>query len=504
MSKVREALVAFEARQPARALELLLEAWRATVEPRLADVIVELGGLAATKVAPADWEKHAKQLRPDALTSLLASIQGTSKVMKERALLLGAWPADPRLDRWVVTQYEKPPFTSTGSGPFWTALKKLTIKLSDPVARAALAQVKSNRLEGVKLGPPTPTLPLSDEVLADLTKLKQALTQRAAPSKGQRTTADLLADVLANPADVTLRHVLMDALLEQGHPRGQLLALQLKEGALSAAEKKKEKALIAEHWDELLGPLAPALKPDSRFARGFLVHAELRAAMSAAVENALAAAKGHPLWRTVESFSGEGSVLAASDLPVLKEVETWRVPLAQLVKFSGLESLSMRLSPDDFGVLTASGNFPALHSLGLELDAAQLVAFEAWAKRRPWKQLKFTVAPRDLAAYCQLLSRELALGTQQLEYFVPQANFASSSLRLTQAGGKSALVLKLELPRTTHPQWSERLAADGLAMLEAVAARPGLDVELVAKNVADAALAPLRARVAALGGRVRA
>ena len=503
MSDVTEALHAFEAREPVRALELVLDAWRRTREPRLAELIAKLGALVATKVAAGAWETEAARRRPEALTSLLATIVGTSKVMKERALLLGAWASDPRLDRWVVAQYEKPPFTSTGSGPFWTALKKLTVKLADPVARDALAKVKSGRLEGVELGPPQPVVPLDADALTHLGALEKALEQRAAPSKGQRTTTELLDEVLEKPADLTLRHVLMDALLEQGHPRGHLLALQLKEGPLTAAEKKKEKALIAEHWDELLGPLAPALKPDSRFARGFLVHAELRAPTSATVENALAGAKGHALWRTVESYVGEGSVLVGGDLPLLREVDTWRVSLEQLVRFSSLESLGMRLSPEDFSVLTTAGPFPRLQSLKLTLDAAQVLPFEAWARGRRWQSLRFITVPRDLPLYCGLLGRELARATKEVELTVVHADFARLAAHLSEADGSTALKLKLELPRVTHQQWSERLVADGLAVLKALEARPGLDVELAAKNVAEVACAPLVAAVKGLGGRVR-
>lgn len=499
-SPLGEALRSLESGKPARALDGLLDVWRKTTDPRLGELISQLGASLAKKVADDEWDREAKLRRPEALSGLLASAQSTAKVMKERALVLGTWAPDPRLDRWVVTQYEKPPFTSTGSGPFWTALKKLTVKLTDPVARSALAKVKSGRLEGVQPGPPPPTRPLSAEELADVAAVEAALTQRATPSKGQRTTTELLAEVLANPAELTLRHVLMDALLEQGHPRGQLLALQLKDTPLTAAEKKREKALIAEHWDELLGPLAPALKPDSRFARGFLVHAELRAAMSSAVDNALTVARGHALWRTVESFSGEGSVLAAGEFPLLRAVDTWRISLAELARFTTLESLSMRLTPEDLRALTSPGMFPALNSLGLLLEPEQLPTFETWAQARPWRALKFTVEPRDLALYCALLARPLARSSPRLEVNVHQSNFARTSLVVSQTEGKTEVALKLELPRTTHEEWSMRVVNDALALLEALASRPGLHVEVTAKNVVETVVAPLQARAKALNG----
>jgi uncharacterized protein (TIGR02996 family) len=485
----------------AAALKVLLDVWRTSAEPRLAELIIKIGAAVPEKISPDEWARESKLGRPEALSTLLSSIKSTSKVMKERVVLLTTWKPDPRLDRWVVSQYTQPPFTSTGSGPFWTALKKLTVKLTDPVARAELALVRSGRLEGVTVGPPPPTKALSSAELADLAGLEQAVDQRTNPSKGQRTAAELLADVLAKPADLAPRHVLMDALLEVGDPRGELLALQLKPETLSAAEKKREKALIAEHWDALLGPLAPLLKPASRFARGFLVHAELRAAMNAAVENAIDEAKGHPLWNTVESFSGEGSVLKAGTFPVLRAAETYRIRLSELVRFSTLEALKVTLQGDDLHTLTTPGNFPALHSITLDQAPERLAVFEDWAQQRSWRSLKFTIKPRDLMPYCALVGRPLALATPSFELVVTQSNFAASSMSINQENGKTVVTLEFQVSGRVHEDWVRSLVADATAMLEVVAARPNLEVRLLPGKVPEGPiLQPLLARVKALQG----
>jgi uncharacterized protein (TIGR02996 family) len=494
MSTLSAAVKALEASELVRALELLADAWREVPDPRLGACIVTLGDLVAPRLS-GPWEATAKQLRAEHLSALLATVQGPSKVMKERVLLLQAWPADPRLDRWVARQYEKPPFTSTGSGPFWTALKKLTRRLSDPVARATLSTLTSERLEGVTVEPPKATTTLPPEAVADLDALEAAIARRQTPTTGQRTAADLLADVLANPSDLTVRHVLMDALLEQGHPRGQLLALQLKAGALTAAEKKQEKALITQHWAELLGPLAPALKPDSRFARGFLVHAEGRAATSSAVDNAIAQAKGHPLWRTVESFCGDGRLLSGGEFPCLRAVETWRCSLAELARFTALESLTMRLTEGDLAVLTRPGAFPALHTMGLILPLDLLAPFEAWASGRSWRSLTFNAEPMHVPTYAPFLGGPLARATPHLLIRVQQADFARCSMEVQQAGGKTAVTLRLELAKGIHPTYSERVVADALRLFEAVADRPGLVAEVVPKNVTDGPRAQLMERV---------
>ncbi|MBM4782013.1 MAG: hypothetical protein GQE15_30395 [Archangiaceae bacterium] len=508
MSRLQPARRRYEADDLPGALALLLEIWRQAPDPRLGGLISSMGDLVKLKADAAAWEQQAKLRRPEWLSFLLTNAKATAKVMKERVLLLLEWPPDPRLDRWVVAQYARPPFTSTGSGPFWTALKKLTFKLTDPVAREALAQLDSGRLEGVMLRPLAPTDSLRPDELADLAALEAAILTKTTPTKGERTADQLLGEVLANPADLSLRPVLMDSLLELGDVRGELLALQLKPEPLSAAERKREKALIRDHWAELLGPLAPVLKPDSRFARGFLVHAELRAGLSSAVENALERARGHRLWNTVESFSGEGSVLEAGAFPVLRSVETYRVELSALTRFKTLEAMALRLRPEDLSTLTAPGNLPALHTMTLALTPDLLTSFEPWAVQRVWRSLTFTVEPRDLDAACALLGRPLALTTERLELVVPRFESSSfharSRLTVEHRPGVTKATVRLELSSKSNQNWAEALLTDAAAMLETVAARPHLEFELSMGNVTPgAASAPLVARVERLGGRVR-
>lgn len=508
MSRLEPARRALLARDFGRTLEVLLDTWRQATDPRLGALIVKVGEAVPNTVDGAPWEQLAKRGRPESGTPLLASIKASSKVMKERVLLLTHWPADPRLDRWVVAQYAQPPFSSTGSGPFWTALKKLTVKLSDPVARAALAQLSSSRLEGVTLTPPPPTGTLTSNELADLTALEADLDTAARPTKDRRTADELLAAVLENPADLSLREILRDSLLELGDPRGELLALQLGSRERSAAERKREKGLLRDHWAALLGPLAPLLKPESRFANGFLVHAELRAAMNAAVENAIEGARGHRLWRTVESFSGEGSLLDPASFPLLRAVDTYRVQLAALTRFPALESISIPLRDEDLPVLTAPGAFPALHSMSLALAPPLLTPFEDWARQRTWRSLRFTTTrDTDLPAYCDLLGSRLALVTQHLELVVVRQESSSfharTRLQVGLVEGKTAVTLKLELSSRSNPQWARSLVNDATALLEAIARRPAHDVELTMGNVEHGPTsAPLVAQVTSLGGRV--
>ncbi|MDP3236611.1 MAG: hypothetical protein Q8N26_27715 [Myxococcales bacterium] len=516
MSRLEPARSALQARDLGRTLDVLLDTWRQAPDARLGALIVKVGETAPNTVEKDEWEKMAKRGQAECVSPLLASVKAPSKVMKERVLLLTKWPADPRLDRWVVAQYAQPPFTSTGSGPFWTALKKLTVKLSDPVARATLAQVKSARLEGVTLSPLPPTGTLTSNELGDLTALEAAVDAASSPTKDRGKADELLTAVLENPADLPLRQILMDSLLELGDPRGELLALQLGSRERSAAERKREKALIRDHWAALLGPLAPLLKPESRFANGFLVHAELRAAMNAAVENAIEGARGHRLWRTVESFSGEGSLLDPACFPLLRAVDTYRIKIAALTRFPALESISIPLRADDLPVLTAPGAFPALHSMSLALALPLLAPFERWARERTWRSLRFTTTgENDLPVYCDLLRSPLAQVTQHFEVVMVRGEWSSfharTRLQVGLVEGKTVVRLKLELSPRSDPRWATKLVNDATAMLEAIARRPALDLELSMGNIepgpttaAGHTVQPgaLVARVTSLGGRV--
>lgn len=67
--------------------------------------------------------------------------------------------------------------------------------------------------------------------------------------------AELLALVYADPDDVAARHVLADALLERGDPRGEHIALTLADDPSGAARERAD-ALLREHHRSWLGPLA--------------------------------------------------------------------------------------------------------------------------------------------------------------------------------------------------------------------------------------------------------
>lgn len=85
----------------------------------------------------------------------------------------------------------------------------------------------------------------------------------------------LYAAVFANPADDGPRHVLADALMEAGDPRGEFISLQLQPRRTQRSERRMEK-LLERHRAAFLRGLAPLVMPaPERWSRGFLSEASV-------------------------------------------------------------------------------------------------------------------------------------------------------------------------------------------------------------------------------------
>jgi uncharacterized protein (TIGR02996 family) len=120
---------------------------------------------------------------------------------------------------------------------------------------------------------------------------------------------DLLARVLAEPGDHELRKVLADALVEEGHPRGELIHLQYArlEGRGTPEMAEREKLLLERHGPDLLGPLVGAVG-SYEIERGFLRKCDVPwHRQSYNIERAV----DHPLWSTVEELHGPAAIYLA-------------------------------------------------------------------------------------------------------------------------------------------------------------------------------------------------
>ena len=111
----------------------------------------------------------------------------------------------------------------------------------------------------------------------------------------------LFDDILANPADLELRSVWADALIERGDPRGELITLQIlaEAGPLTPAQDKRMRSLLAKHRGAWLGELAGIVQSREGlcFERGLLAACQIQVKNLAGLEAAI----GSPLWSTVRS-----------------------------------------------------------------------------------------------------------------------------------------------------------------------------------------------------------
>ncbi|QSQ22615.1 TIGR02996 domain-containing protein [Pyxidicoccus parkwayensis] len=379
-------------------LTVLLDSWRAAPHRELADRIVSVGAkVAGGRALSGEWEAVAK--KPDAavLSVLLDTLLDKGSV-KARARLeaLEEWPEDPRIDRWVAERYADPPFTSTGARPFWTRLLPLARRIRDARAAETLTRARKGYDRGIahedflashldrirsELDAAT-DIALSTVLSQALPEMDAALRSEAEAAKPARTgdVETLLAQVLAKPEDDEARAVLADVLQETGHPRGELIALQLEatRRPLTPAEVKRERQLIKTARKELLGPLDDVLKPDCTFSRGFLSRAALKQGNARALESAIEKTVGHPLWATVEHLEGKGDydITTHEVMKSLRSLAHSSVGLEQLARMPKLEALVDDGASDDWHDLAkATDAFPRLRELDLELYLRQALEF---------------------------------------------------------------------------------------------------------------------------------
>jgi uncharacterized protein (TIGR02996 family) len=110
------------------------------------------------------------------------------------------------------------------------------------------------------------------------------------------TRQELLRGIYASPRDRALRAAYADALVEEGDPRGELIALQLARAGSGAPPSERERELLQAHRDEWLGALRPFVSDeDLLFDAGFLLACLV-------TSDAVADAVGLEEWSTVEAI----------------------------------------------------------------------------------------------------------------------------------------------------------------------------------------------------------
>ena len=260
------------------ALEVLIDAWRATRAPALANAIDAVDALDTVAPEPpktADWlaaAKKAKTYRARGALLRTACKRPANDITKALAAVV-KWD-DPRLTTHIVALLAELPFSGTRTRDVWRNVFAAAKVVKDPrflVVATTLpstwnvgAETKgflTNRLAEVTKGLEVPALP------APLEKALVALVEelgKARPSPAANEVA-LLDAIYANPDDDAPRLIYADWLQECGDPRGEFIVMQFASKRDLAAERE----LIKKHKKAWLGPLATILGGELEFRRGF-------------------------------------------------------------------------------------------------------------------------------------------------------------------------------------------------------------------------------------------
>ena len=342
-------------------LDELLEIWRTTRSPRVADAIDRMTeGKAITaktiKARHQKWMALAEARSSADVGALVATDWSrTIGVQKDMIDTLLAWDDDPRIAQALAR------FVETGA-VYSIAGRRLEI-----LALRKLAELRDTRtlprLRGVKLAKPELPVPIEQieatpDTLDDATAAKiEALFVRGGDEAG------LLAAIYENPDDLASIQVYGDWLAERGDPRGEFIALQL------AGEPGER--LVEQHGRAWAGALDPYFADHARiFERGFLAGGTLVALLEAQLDEVLE----DPAWRTVRTIDVRPSTELVG-IALARHPKSRVRTLGHVSAMTGralangepceLRELFVR-GVDQLGVLATAPSLPALEVLGLE------------------------------------------------------------------------------------------------------------------------------------------
>jgi uncharacterized protein (TIGR02996 family) len=481
-------------------LAKLLEAWRQSHSPEVADAIQSQSDQTLTdykppKPKPADtsskwqseralalrkafhdsWKEAAKTGGPEAtawlvstLTSKLPDIDPTGTALAERMRLLSKRMPDPRIAAALAQILIDMTYAHTYS---------TVMELVYGTAVRLLAESEDSRqvvvLERALAAPRARTADAREWLAKRLPKAIEKLRASgpvAAAKPAPRRSGDpqkLLEAIFANPDDDEVRLVYADALQEANDPRGEFIALQVQQarGTGSEAIAKRIAALLREHAAAWLGELAPVFV-NPRFERGFLCRGEL-ARNSAATAEVWKRAPNDPLVATLrELHQGNSNIanyLAFVSAPAVRWLKGVDVAneevfdqIAALEKPLSIEHLDLRKLPSA-RLLERLGREPwnRIRSLGLQLRNAE-DALPTLEKPLPRTVRSFAV--RIVDGYFSsddegaILSRARAIGLDQVtlverEHKTDLANTSSGlELRHVARSGPDASDLQLFRP----------------------------------------------------------
>ena len=468
--------------RPASALALLEALWRATRDPGRGDAFEALAGkvhprrpLSGKTVSAksAAWlALDDRRTSADVATLLAALTVGHWGLAQERLARVSAWAPDPRVSGALVALLERPPYASQDAIPFWEDLLTVLVAVDDPRSTAHLAVFAARTWPGsIRAGElmkplleeaaraaegRAPPLPLG-EIAA---RLRDELLRRVAPpSEHARSAERLLARIFDNPEDDELRRVYADVLLEQGDPRGELIALQYRrlDGDLDEAVAKREAWLLRMHRKKWLGPLGD-VAADVELERGFLASLSYDAKYAAQ----LAAVTGSPYWATVRALRlvdtktkrGLVELLTHPVMRSLRDVRGLDVATAAALGDRGAAwtALGIRV-PDAAPPALDLRNFPALRTLEVQSSARGLAPLR-WLMEHPvLDRIEALVVQNGDSAFPTWLSAVLRRPRAPRSLVIePTRDLASGTLRwsLERATGEVRYALSITVP---HRPW---------------------------------------------------
>lgn len=484
MKSLDAAATALAANQPGAALQHLLDAWRATRSPQLARLVLDVGEQAkglvhpmasSRRSAPKAWSELEKKRDPATLPWLLDDLESTYRVdlTQEKLERLAEWAPDPRLGAAAMRLLTDGALTERAQRRLGPALLALVRQTGDPQWAGPLRQLAG----GADVDPPWPTsLRALAGALAKrrvraipsktLTTLRKLLAHGAARRPGKDALADLFQAVYDAPRDDAPRHVLADALQEQGDPRGTFIALQLARAATGEPPTAAEEKLWARwltSWSAPLGVNVERWDVES-FTRGLAARVTVRPGNRPT---------RHPAWSTVDTLDAHDDtealrqLLASAPLRNLRRLDG---PLDAVLAALDAEPRALAalevLSLTDTGATTpavkallATSVAAHLAELHLAAPTAVLPALAAASTKHGWRRIVFRDPATGLVCELRSAQRALELRLETME----QITELEATLASFPPG--AFLTLRVALPRTAafrswaHLEVPERLAA---------------------------------------------
>lgn len=358
------ALLALDSGKPDDAIALLVEEWRRTRAPALADALDALSRWVRVRARGRGIEAKTAAARArqfDALAAgghaadlefLLDGI-GNEKIeeARRRVEALRAFAPDPRLSRGLLELVGALPWSARSTMPFWTLVADVIAACADPRADETIAGVRARLM-------PLVGSERTEMIEIKLRKVTAALERAGAPralTDGERAAIDevaarvrgmtgdggaasddgeaLLAAVYETPEADEPRQIYADWLQERGDPRGDFLALQLQRARTGEPPSLRERKLLGTWQKAWLGPLGRGKILDdkrTRFERGFFAAGTLLA-------RGIDTIVGHREWATCEELdvgalaSSAPTLMALLRDPAMRALRTiWRLPVGAL------------------------------------------------------------------------------------------------------------------------------------------------------------------------------